>query len=560
MLTLSTFVLFTALVALLSWLLTRKEDHATGTGYFLAGRKLTFPVIAGSLLLTNLSTEQMVGLNGAAYNDGLAVMVWEVVAVIALVAMALFFLPRFLKSGIATLPQYLSERYDGRTRTITDVIFLIAYAVILLPIILYTGAAGLSGILDVAGLLGFTGESVSFLGIEMATQTAVLWISVWFIGLIGSCYALFGGLRTVAISDTINGAGLLIGGLMIPAFGLIAIANRQGDGGGMMEGLRIIQESQPERLDSLGGPESSVPWPTIFTGIILLHLFYWCTNQQIIQRTFGARSLQEGQKGVLLTGALKLLGPLFLVLPGIIAYQLYAGDEGMKADLAYGQLVNDVLPAGLVGFFAAVLVGAVLSSFNSALNSTTTIFSYGVYGQFINREADDRQLVNSGKTVGWIIAIVAMCIAPWLAQTESIFGYLQKMNAMYFIPILAVVVVGMLSRRTPAIAANLALILGLVLIALGYFLPVGSATVDGQAAWLYLAPDYIHEYHFIGGVFAFLVLLMLGITAAAPLDEPWEQRYSGDVELTPWRGTKWAGGTLVVLVILIYLAFAGGTG
>ena len=201
--TLASFLFFTLLVAALTYWLTRKDDHATTKGFFLGGRSLSWPLIAGSLLLTNLSTEQMVGLNGAAYTYGFAVMVWEVVAVIALVCMALFFLPRFLRSGVTTVPEYLQIRFDHQTQVITNLIFLIAYAVILLPIILYTGATGLIGILDVQGILG----------LESHSQT--LWIIVWMVGIIGSFYALFGGLRTVAVSDTINGIGLLAGGLMI---------------------------------------------------------------------------------------------------------------------------------------------------------------------------------------------------------------------------------------------------------------------------------------------------------------------------------------------------------
>lgn len=558
LLTLLTFGFFTALVAAATWLLTRRDDHFTGTGYFLAGRRLTAPFIAGSLLLTNLSTEQMVGLNGAAFNDGLAVMVWEVVAVLALVAMALFFLPRFLKSGIATVPQYLFERYDAVTRTIADVTFLSAYAVILLPIVLYTGAAGLSQMLDIQALLGISGDTVTLLGLRVDADTAALWLMVWLVGLIGSCYALFGGLRTVAISDLLNGIGLLIGGLMMTYFGLAAVGALQGDGG-VVEGLRLIQSRQAERLDSIGGPESSVPFSTVFTGIILLNLFYWCTNQQIIQRTFGAHSLREGQKGVLLCAALKLLGPLYLVLPGIVAYQLYA-QQGVRADYAYGTLVRDVLPWPLVGFFAAVMVGAILSSFNSALNSTTTIFSYGIYRPFINRGSNDHQLVRSGKLVGWIIAIVSMLIAPWLAQTESIFAYLQKMNGLYFIPIFTVIVVGMLNRRTPPIAANSALVLGLALIGAGYFVPLGQVVSDGVTQYRYFAPDVMHEFHFLGLAFVLLVAVMLTITAIRPLPRPWQQQYSGDVEMTPWSGAKGYGAALCLIVALIYLAFAGGTG
>ncbi|MEM7518119.1 MAG: solute:sodium symporter family transporter, partial [Planctomycetota bacterium] len=404
--TLLSFLFCTGFVGLATWWITRRDDHSSSTGYFLGGRTLTFPLIAGSLLLTNLSTEQMVGLNGAAFTDGLCVMVWEVVAVVALVFMAWFFLPRFLKSGVATVPQYLEIRFDHQTQVITNLIFLLAYVGILLPIILYTGATGMIGILDVPSMLGDLPASV---GIERGTLA--LWLIVWMVGIIGSIYALFGGLRTVAVSDTINGVGLLVGGFLITGFAL----SQLGGDGGVSEGASLLLDQQRERFNSVGGADSSVPFGTIFSGIFLLNLFYWTTNQQIIQRTFGASSLAEGQKGVLLTGALKLLGPLYLVIPGMLAFSMF-GDE-IKADQAYGLLVNRVLPSPLTGFFAAAMIGAILSSFNSALNSSCTLFSLGLYKGVLRKDATEAQVVRSGKVFGWTVAAVAMSIAPLLAHT-----------------------------------------------------------------------------------------------------------------------------------------------
>ncbi|RTQ99358.1 solute:sodium symporter family transporter [Halomonas nitroreducens] len=528
-LTLASFLFFTGLVAFVTWRITRRDDHSSTSGLFLAGRSLTFPLIAGSLLMTNLSTEQMVGLNGSAFNDGLSVMAWEVVAVIALVALALFFLPRFLKSGIATLPQLLEIRFDKGTQLICNVIFLIAYAVVLLPIILYSGAMGLQGMLDLHSLTG------------IQSDTALLWLTVWVVGLIGAVYALFGGLRTVAVSDTLNGVGLLIGGFVIVYFGLQAIS----DGSGVMAGWDILKQSNPDKLDSIGRADQQVPFFTLFTGVFLINVFYWTTNQQIIQRTFAAKNLAEGQKGVLLTGLFKLLGPLYLVLPGIIAYHLYA-DQGIVADEAYGHLVFNVLPAPLTGFFAAVMVGAILSSFNSALNSTTTLFSLGLYKAVLNKDASDEQVVRSSKVFGWLMAIAAMIIAPLLAGQESLFGYLQKMNAIYFIPILAVVVVGLLTRRVPPMAAKVALVGGCLLIFAGYFIPPFDKL-----------PVVLHEFHFVGLVFALLVAAMLVIGKLRPRETPWVHEDSGAVDLTPWKGAVPAGIVLLVLVVAIYIAFAG---
>ena len=539
--TLLSFFLFTASAALLTWMITRQDESSSSEGFFLGGRSLTFPIIAGSLLLTNLSTEQMVGLNGAAFNDRLSVMAWEVIAVIALVIMAMFFLPKFLKTGITTVPQFLELRYDRKTQTIANLIFLSAYALLLIPIILYSGAVGLSQMLDLKGLTGIT-EPVKLFGYVMQPDMVILWGTAILIGIMGSLYSRFGGLRTLAVLDTINGVGLLVGGFMIAWFAL----NKVGDGAGVVAGWKVLNAADPARLSSIGKAGQSVPFSTLFTGVALLNLFYWCTNQQIIQRTFGASSLAEGQKGVLLTGGLKLLGPVYLVIPGIVAYHLYAS-QGVRADQAYGKLVFDLLPAPLTGFFAAVMVGAILSSFNAALNSTSALFSIGLYHHVINPKGSEAQMVRAAKIFVVVTAIAAMIIAPLLAGQESIFKYLQKMNGIYFIPIFAVVVVGMLNRRVPAVAGTVGLVVGVVTIALGYFLPDGMNPVTGLG---------IHEFHFLGLVFALLVVIMLVIGAVKPRSIPWELVSGNTIDMTPWKNAKWASLALVLVVLGIYIGFA----
>ncbi len=538
LLTLGSFVFFTALVGFITWIIVRKDDVSSRDGYFLAGRSLTFPFIAGSLLLTNLSTEQMVALNGSAFMQGLSVMVWEVVAVIALVAMALFFLPRFLRSGVATVPEYLEQRFDRRTGTICNLIFLGAYALILLPIILYTGAAGLSSILDVKALTG------------IQSDVAIRWGVVWLIGIVGSIYALFGGLRSVAVSDTLNGIGLLTGGFLIVYFGFQYVS----DGQGVVRGMEILSQAIPQKFNSVGGARQEVPFATIFSGVLLINVFYWCTNQQIIQRTFGASSLKEGQKGVLLTGLLKLAGPLYLVVPGLIAFYLVQQgvfDVGLKAnglpnsDMAYGMLVRKVLPAPLTGFFAAVMVGAILSSFNSALNSTCTLFSLGLYKNYFRPNASEREVVNSGKVFGWFMALVSMSVAPLLANTTSIFNYLQTMNGIYFIPILAVVVAGMVTRRVPAAAASWALVLGVVFIAFGYFVYPFNLVVNSM-----------QSYHFLGLIFLYLLVFMLIYGEVRPRAEEFRAPDAKIVDMTPWKYAPLCGVFLLAAVAAIYVCFA----
>ncbi|MEZ4886252.1 MAG: solute:sodium symporter family transporter [Chitinophagales bacterium] len=523
------FLGFTILVAVISYMATRGTDENSSEGYFLGGRSLTAGVIAGSLLLTNLSTEQIVGLNGQAYSEGILVMAWETLAAIAMVVTAVFLLPRYLKGGITTVPQFLEERYDKTTKTITSALFLSGYVVVLLPIVLYSGSLAFSTMFDIPEALGISLD-------------ASIWLCVWGIGIIGSIYAIFGGLKAVAVSDTVNAVGLLIGGLMIPVFGLMHIG-----GGSITAGLSTLIAEVPEKFDSIGGSDASVPFATIFTGMMLVQLFYWGTNQAIIQRALAAKNLAEGQKGLLLAAFFKILGPLIVVLPGVIAYQIFQGNLEIP-DQAYPKLVSTVLPVGLVGFFAAVLFGAILSSFNSALNSSVTLFGLDIYKAYINKEADEKTVVKYGKLFGVFLAILAMFIAPFIAKApDGLFGYLQEVNGCYSIPILTIIVVGYLTKNVPALAAKIAIILGVVLYSISQF--ILKPFVVG-------AENYPHFLHVMAILFVMNVGIMLLIGKLQPRATAFELAYSKQVDITPYKYLMPVGGAICVTVILIYIYFA----
>ena len=527
LLTAASFIGFTALVAVVSWLWTRGTDEGSSDGYFLGGRSLTAPVIAGSLLLTNLSTEQIVGLTGQAYSEGILVMAWETLAAIAMVVTAVFLLPRYLAGGIATIPQFLEERFDRGVKTITSLLFLSGYVIVFLPIVLYSGSLALSTMFDVPGVLG-------------VSDTASIWITVWAIGIIGSIYAIFGGLKAVAVSDTINAVGLLIGGLMIPVFGLMLVGD-----GSVLGGASLLMEANPERFEARGDADSSIPFATIFTGMMLVQLFYWGTNQAIIQRAFAAKNLAEGQKGLLLAAVLKILGPLIVVLPGIIAYHVFEG--GLEvADKAYPELVARVLPPYLLGFFAAVLFGAILSSFNSALNSSVTLFGIDIYRTYFKPEATDPEVVAAGKKFGVLLAVLAMCVAPFIANAPSgLFGYLQEVNGAYSIPILTIVVVGYLTQRVPALAAKVALGSGVVLYCLSQFV---LKDIVG-------AENYPHFLHVMAILFVANVAIMLLIGKLRPREAAYVQRDVGAVNIDPWAGAKPVGVVIVLIVVSTYFIF-----
>ncbi|AUC85613.1 solute:sodium symporter family transporter [Polaribacter sp. ALD11] len=544
-----TFIGFTALVAIIAYLKTRKTEESSSDGYFLGGRSLTAGVIAGSLLLTNLSTEQIVGLNGAAYQSGLSVMVWETLAAIAMVVTAMFLLPRYLKGGLTTVPGFLAKRFDVTTKTLTSVLFLSGYVVVLLPVILYSGSLAISGMFDIPTLLG-------------VTHTQSIWICVWGIGIIGSIYAVFGGLKAVAVSDSINAIGLLIGGILIPIFGLMMIGD-----GNILDGLSTLTAEHPDKFKSMGGPTDPVPFYTIFTGMMLVQLFYWGTNQQIIQRALGAKNLKEGQKGLLLASFIKILGPIIVVLPGLIAFHLFQGNLE-SADSAYPMLVKKVLPSAWVGFFAAVLFGAILSSFNSVLNSSVTLFGIDIYKQHINKEASEKTVVKYGKTFGVILAIAAMFIAPLIANAGSLFDYLQEINGIYSIPILTIIIVGYLTKWVPAIAAKIGLVSGCLLYILSQFIlqpyfvqkamnTAAEANITDVAELALIeAQAYPHFLDVMAILFALNVIIMLVIGKIAPRKEPFVQEYTKQVDITPWAYTKQVGIAICVIVIGVYIYFA----
>tara|TARA_R110001592_G_C13172154_1_gene749959 strand:- start:2582 stop:4228 length:1647 start_codon:yes stop_codon:yes gene_type:complete len=543
------FIGFTLLVAIISYFATRKTEESSSDGYFLGGRSLTAGVIAGSLLLTNLSTEQIVGLNGSAYQSGLSVMVWETLAAIAMVVTALFLLPRYLKGGLTTVPGFLAKRFDVTTKTLTSILFLSGYVVVLLPVILYSGSLAISGMFNVPELLGVTHiQSIS--------------ICVFGIGIIGSIYAVFGGLKAVAVSDSINAIGLLIGGILIPVFGLILIGD-----GDMLDGLSVLTTEHPEKFKSMGSATDPVPFYTIFTGMMLVQLFYWGTNQQIIQRALGAKDLKEGQKGLLLASFIKILGPIIVVLPGLIAFHVFQGNLE-SADSAYPMLVNKVLPKAWVGFFAAVLFGAILSSFNSVLNSSVTLFGIDVYKQHINQEADEKTVVKYGKIFGIALAIAAMFIAPLIANTGSLFVYLQEINGIYSIPILTIIVVGYLTKRVPAIAAKVGLVSGCLLYIISqffmqpYFIEYAletaknSGITDQASLALIETQAYPHFLDVMAILFVLNIVIMLIIGKIKPREEAYIQEYTKQVDITPWRYVKQTGIAICIIVISVYIYFA----
>ena len=534
------FLFFTVMVAVISAWKTRDDKLDTAEGYFLAGRGLPGIVIAGSLLLTNLSAEQLVGTNGQGWASNMSPIGWEVGALFTLFALALWFLPTYLKMGTTTIPQLMEARFGRGTKLMFSFVIVVMYSILNLPVILYSGAVVFENIFDISGIFG----------IGKFQAVAILCVVI---GIIGGCYAIFGGLKAVAVSDTINGVGLIIGGLMIP-FLALALLGHETTGGGLVEGVKYLVQTEPEKLNawaSWDAAEPALPWPLIFTGMFFNNLYWWCTNQSFVQRALAAKSLKEGQKGAIYCGFLKTIGFFYLVLPGVIAYHLPSIQDKLAAagssaiDFAYPALVSAVVPKPVMGFFAAVLFGAILSSFNSVLNSASTMFTLDLYRTAINPKASDMQCVKVGKIYGTCAGAVAICVAPFVMFAQGITTFLNSMSQFVSLPILFTVLGALIFRKAPKYAPKV----------------ITAVHVIAYGAFMILKPCYPTSGEPIHYLYAIAVLFIVEFAIMWYLNkyrgtEEYVPADVGAVDLTPWKYRHIVCIIGIILAIGIYILFS----
>ena len=532
-----TFILFTALVAVIAAVKTREENLDTQDGYFLAGRSLTGPVIAGSLMLTNLSTEQLVGQAGQTYATNMGPMAWESTSCVALILLAFVFVPRYLKMGLTTIPEFLEQRYDSGLRKLITLLLLLGYLLTYLPTVLYSGALVFNQIFNISGLL-----HVSELQGVTITATAI--------GIVGAIYAIFGGLKAVAVSDTINGIGLIIGGIALPVITVCAFGH-----GSFVDGIHnfinLIPAEKFNAINPANAQAPMIPWPVLFTGMVVNNLFYWATNQAIIQRALGAKNLAEAQKGAIYAAALKIITPLFIAICGLLVFYmahngLLSGDQvaalEKTSDLAYPTLIITMLPKPLLGFFAAVLFGAILSSFNSALNSCVTLYTLDLHRPLFNPNASDEYLVRIGKRFGVVLAIISICIAPVVSLAPSgLYDFLQSCFGFFNVPILATVIIGMFTKYTPPIAPKAGLILHVVLYSL-------TKTP--------LFPIHCHYLYVLFFLFVFQIAFQLIMGKVRPTAQPYVMKDAQVVDMAPWKHGKKAAIICIVLMLALYTLFS----
>ena len=519
LLTVSSFLIVTALVAYISWLRTKNDDLTTSKGYFLAGRGLSGIVIGCSMVLTSLSTEQLIGVNANSYQNNFSIIAWTVPTVIPLCFLAIYMLPKYLRNGYTTIPEFFENRFDRQTRLIMSGLFLVFYLLIVIPTALYTGAIAFNKIFNLETIFG------------LSYAQAIVY-TVIAIGVVGAIYAIFGGLKAVAVSDTINAVILVIGALLVPVFALLYLGN-----GSISEGLNIITTTHVEKWNAIGSSTDSTPWPTIFSGIMVVHFFYWTTNQAIVQRCLGAKDLASGQKGILIAALFLLTLPIILNLPGLLSFHILG--EGLNPmDTSYPLLVNKVMPTALQGFFIAALFGAILSTFNSFLNSAATIYCKDLLPSISKKQRTDQELIVYAKKVSTIMAIVTMIIGPLLMfGTDGIFLITKRFAGFVNIPIVALFAVGLFNKTVSGLAARIALLVHVVL----YF----------SIVWVFKVK--INFVYVMGGLFVFDVVLML-ILGQFLKREPYVENTinKGDVDLTNWKYIKVTSVSLILGLIALY--------
>ncbi|MEZ8101632.1 solute:sodium symporter family transporter [Vibrio bivalvicida] len=536
------FFFFTGFVVYYTWSRVKNQKNDSKDGFFLGGRSLTGGLIASSLILTNLSATSFVGMSALSFKGNMSVMGYEVASGITLIIIALFLVPRYLKQGITTIPDFLESRYDLPVKQFVTVLFLLSYIVNLLPNTLYAGAMVIGGIFDIETMLG------------ISRFQAILLIAA-VIGFLGLFYAIYGGLKAVVIADTLNGVGLIVGGLMIPIFGLIVLGD-----GSFMEGMHIISTNATDKLQAVGAADDpNVPFSTMFTGLLLVNLYYWGTDQAIIQRALGAKNLKEGQKGVILAGAIKVLTPLFLIIPGIIAYHMFgtvdAAGQSYEADTMYTRLVNEVLPKPLVGFFLAAMFGAILSTFNGVLNSSTTLFTLNVYKPFFDKEGklSDEQLVKKGRVFGLFIAILSVGIAPFIMfAPNGLFDLLQRLAGLFSVPIFTIVFMGYVTKRVPAMAAKVSLAVFVAAYGIVQFTPASMHDYLGPLKPL----AELHFFHQLAVLFVACCLIMLAIGKARPRDTDYVLPVNEAMDIKPWEFRFEASAVILYMVLGAYITFS----
>jgi len=476
----------------------KKGKQKTAEDYFLASKSLPWWAIGASLIAANISAEQFIGMSGSGFAIGLAIASYEWMAAITLIIVGKYFLPIFIEKKLYTIPQFVEKRFSTNLKTILAVFWIALFIFVNLTSVLYLGAKALDVIIG-------TGDG------------SIVIYSIIGLALFAAAYSLWGGLAAVAWTDVIQVTLLIVGGMITTVLALDHVTPE----GGIINGFRHIYDVVPEKFSmilskgEITTPNGKDAWwdlpglAVLIGGMWVANLYYWGFNQYIIQRTLAAKSLKESQRGIAFAGFLKLLIPLIVVVPGIIAYVMNADVSGMTTaesldpsfvnadgmvlnDNAAPWLISKYVPVGLKGLVLAALAAAIVSSLASMLNSTATIFTMDIYRPYINKKASERQTVNVGRITAAVALVIAVLIAPQLGSLGQVFQYIQEYTGVVSPGILAVFLMGLFWKRS----TNSGAIWGIILsIPIALYFKVGpNGWLEGTAMEsLFVVLPFMHQ-------------------------------------------------------------------
>lgn len=427
------------------------SDASADKEIFLAGGGLSWFFVAGAITLTNLSTDQLVGMNG---NQMLLLAWWELAGFVGLLLLAFVFVPIYYRNNCTTITQLLEQRYKGGSiRTVISGLFLFGNFVIYLPAVIYSGALFMQ----------------TLFGIDAPIMTVAAVFAI-----VGAAYAILGGLRAVAVLDTYAGIGILALALVVVFLAMQAV------------GWDITTGVPEERLSMIGSLDSPIPFHTLFTGMLFIQIFYWSTNQNITQKALAAPTVKEAQKGVVAAAMVRvLIVPPIVVIPGIVAFKLF----GDVDDRAYAMVVGEVLPSWTSGMFAAMIAAAVLTTYSAVMNATITLWSVDFHRRFINADVN---VVRLNRIVGVIAMLLSIALVPLYASAESIINLLQELNGLLSMPILSAFIAALMFRNMDARAAVAGLVWGFCSYALHTFYLYVPENFGGVSWYATIGLPWVH--------------------------------------------------------------------
>jgi SSS family solute:Na+ symporter len=488
------FVSYCVLILAIGLYVSRNKNgkKKTAEDYFLAGKSLPWWAVGASLIAANISAEQFIGMSGSGFALGLAIASYEWMAAITLLIVAKYFLPIFIEKGLYTIPEFIEKRYSTNLKTILAVFWIALFVFVNLTTVLYLGGKALDTVIG-------TGDG------------SILITSIVGLALFAAAYSLWGGLAAVAWTDVVQVVVLIFGGFMMTYYALLFVS---GDANSWLVGLKDVYNTVPERFSMILSkgeiftPNGKDAWwdlpglAVLVGGIWVANLYYWGFNQYIIQRTLAAKSLKEGQKGLVFAAFLKLLIPIFVVLPGIIAYVMVldpetgnfikeslpssflASDGSISNDNASPWLIKTIIPIGLKGLILASLAAAIVSSLASMINSTSTIFTMDIYKSLINKQATDDQMVKVGRISGFVALMIALVIAPQLGSLGQVFQFIQEYTGVVSPGILAVFLMGLFYKKS----TNNAAILGVLI-----SIPIAMYFKIAPDSWFIVNIPFMHQ-------------------------------------------------------------------